>query len=69
MDRRTKEGYKLRIYIDQIRLIKAMSVDQWVDLQASFPSTERYVSKDMWLSYLEGCAILEAEKLIKTEAA
>lgn len=69
MDRRTKKGYKLRVYIDAIRQIKAMSVEQWTDMQASFPSEESYVSKDMWLSYLEGCAILEAEQLIRTEAA
>ena len=69
MERRTKEGIKLRVYIDAIRRVKAMTVDEWTTEQSKVVSEERYVSKDMWLSYLEGCAILEAEQLIRLEAA
>lgn len=69
MERRTKEGYKLRIYMDAIKACKAMTDEQWVDQWAASDSRDRYQSRKMWLSYLESCALVEAEKMARKEVA
>lgn len=66
-DRRTGLGYKLRVYVDAIREVKSMTLNQWIDSQVG--SSEPYRTKEMWLSYLESCAVIEAVKLSYIEAA
>jgi hypothetical protein len=61
-DRRTSAGWKLRIYMDAIRDAKAMTDDAWIDMQVY--SDARYLPRDVWISYLEGCALREAETMI-----
>lgn len=69
-DRRTKEGYKLRVYMDQIKEIKAMSDAEWVDQWVKYAGKDDvYVNRLSWLGYLEGCALKEAEKMAQREAA
>lgn len=67
-DRRTKEGYKLRVYIDEIKHVKAMTKEEWVAQWLSCPTSEVYLSQDVWISYLERCAMIEAEKIALGEA-
>jgi hypothetical protein len=69
MNRRTKEGYKLRVYMDAIKEVKSMSNEEWIATQASYQSQGHYISRAMWLTYLEGCALQEADKLLQREAA
>jgi len=68
-NRRTKEGYRLRIYIDAIKAVKAMSEAEWVEMQSKHASIDRYLSRGEWLAYLESCAIQEADKFLRLEAA
>ena len=69
MEKRTKEGYKLRIYIDAIKEVKSMSDATWIEIQASQASESPYMTRAMWLAYLEGCAIQEAERMIPMQEA
>jgi hypothetical protein len=64
MERRTTDGYKLRVYIDQIKEVRSMSDAEWVDSQATTASSGPYLTRLMWLSYLERCAIQEAENML-----
>jgi hypothetical protein len=64
MERRTTEGYKLRIYIDAIKAVKSMSDAEWIETQAACGSSGLYMTRLQWLAYLEGCAIQEAERLL-----
>lgn len=64
MERRTTEGYKLRVYIDAIKDVKSMSKAQWIESQAASEASGPYVTQDMWIAYLEHCAIQEAERML-----
>lgn len=69
-NRRTVEGYKLRVLIDAIKDVKAMSDAQWLAQWVSHAvPSDRYITRSMWLSYLEACALMEAEKFATPEAA
>ncbi len=68
-ERRTKEAYKLRIYIDAIKTVKAMSDDEWIRQWAVSDSQDRYRSRSEWLGVLEGWAIMEADNMLIKEAA
>lgn len=63
-DRRTKEGYKLRVYMDQIREVKSMSDERWIEEFVKYNKDGPYVPRLAWLAYLEECALIEAEKLL-----
>ena len=69
IDRRTKEGYRLRIYMDQIKQVKAMTDEEWVNNWVIYPISDIYFTRNSWLQYLESCALIEAEKMAKGEAA
>jgi hypothetical protein len=62
IDRRTSAGYKLRVYMDAIKEVKAMTDDMWMNSQIL--SDSRYMPKDVWIAYLEGCALAEAGTMI-----
>jgi hypothetical protein len=66
-DRRTKQGCRLRVYLDAIKQAKAMTQDEWV--QNWISSGNRWMPKDQWISYLETCALKEAEGLTEQVAA
>ena len=69
-DRRTSAGYKLRVYIDQIKLVQAMTDEQWVDEWVRTCTTEsRFLLRDTWVHYLERCALEEAETMISQKEA
>jgi hypothetical protein len=69
-DRRTKEGYKLRVYMDQIKAVKAMTDEEWVDQWAKYSGlNDTYVTRISWISYLEQCVMNEVNSLIKRGAA
>lgn len=61
-NRRTTEGYKLRVYMSAIADAKAMSASEWVDSQAK--CAEGFITQESWIHYLEQCALVEATKLI-----
>jgi len=66
-NRRTQKGYKLRVYMDAIKDAKATTDEQWIDQWATSEGT--YVSRVVFLSYLEQCALIEAEKYMAKDAA
>lgn len=68
-NRRTVEGYKLRVYIDAIKDVKAMTDQEWLDQWAISANDSPYLTRTMWISYLESCALIEAEKFATLEAA
>lgn len=69
-DRRTKEGYRLRIYMDQIKEIKAMSDSEWVDQWVKYSTKDDvYVSRLSWIVYLEDCVMIEVNSLLNRGAA
>ena len=68
-NRRTVEGYKLRVYIDAIKQARMTTDAEWIEGWASGPSDCAYMPKIVWVSYLERCAIEEAGKLMEQEAA
>lgn len=68
-ERRTQEGYKLRVYFDAIKEAKAMSDEEWTNAWAVSGSNAPYMPKSVWIAYLESCAMKEAEKLVGREAA
>lgn len=68
-DRRTKEGYRLRVYIDAIKEAKAMTEAEWVDGWIRGPKDAPYTPLSTWIIYLEQCVIAEASNLMRGEAA
>lgn len=72
-NRRTAGGYKLRVYIDAIKEVKSMTdqqwLGQWVAEWVNRRSNAQYIPRLMWLSYLESCALIEAEQFATKEAA
>lgn len=68
-NRRTTEGYRLRVYIDAIHDAKAMTDEEWIEAWATNPAHCRYVPRNVWIAYLEQCAIREAEAFMRLEAA
>ena len=69
IERRTKAGYKLRVYIDAIADAQAMSDQEWLDKWALTNDDWPYLTREVWLSYLKDCAVKEASKYIGSEAA
>ena len=67
-DKRTTEGYKLRVYMDAIKDAKAITDDQWV-AQWIKSVDAQWIPKSNWIAYLEQCAIGELEKIYRREAA
>jgi len=68
-ERRTKEGYKLRVYVDAIREAKAITDQEWIENWSKQIGDQVYMPRMDWIYYLEQCAILEATKLIERDAA
>lgn len=69
IERRTKAGYKLRVYIDAIADVEAMSDEQWADQWALANLDAPYVPRASWIAYLKDCALKEAGRYIGSEAA
>ena len=68
-NRRTKEGYKLRTYIDALQAAKSMTTEEWVIAWAkAAPSDSQYICHVQWISYLEQCIIQEASNILKVAA-
>jgi hypothetical protein len=73
-ERRTQAGYKLRVYMDQIKIVEAMTQEEWIaqsveaTLNAGLPDW-KYFPKDMWLAYLKESALEEAKLLAVPDAA
>jgi hypothetical protein len=68
-ERRKKEGYKLRIYIDAIKDARATTESQWMEDWARNDCKDHYITKSMWISYLEECALQEAKVFFRLEAS
>lgn len=66
-NRRRPEAYKLRVYMDAIKLAENTSDAEWV--QNMIESDAQYVPRSVWIAYLEKCALAEAAKLVMDEAA
>jgi len=67
MNRRTKRGYKLRIYLDALKDAKNTSDEQW--LQNWITSGGQWMPRMAWIAYLEQCVIAETELYFSLEAA
>lgn len=68
-ERRTKAGYKLRVYIDAISDAQAVTDEQWADQWAMQNRDEQYLPRVCWIAYLKECALKEAGLYIGSEAA
>lgn len=57
--------FKLKVYIEEIKEVKNMTDEEWLTAYAIHPDKANipYMSRKMWLGYLEQCAIKEAENL------
>ena len=50
MERRTTEGYRLRVYMDALQSAKSMTTDQWTTTWAeASPIDYCYVSQANWI--------------------
>jgi len=68
-NRRTPEGYKLRVYMDELSEVKSMSDDQWMTKWVKHVTKDSvYVNKACWISYLENCIINEVGQFLKRAA-
>lgn len=67
MDRRTKEGYRLRIYLEAIKTAELITDEQWIALEAT--NEGRFVSRLQWISHLKQCALSEAESLMVSQVS
>ena len=61
IDRRTKEGYKLRVLIDAHKKAVATSQDEWVREWINGPKDAPYQTLMGWVCYLEQCVVKESE--------
>lgn len=68
-ERRSKAGYKLRVYIDAIADARKTSDQEWADQWALSNGDRPYLTKEVWIAYLKDCAIAEAGRYIGKEAA
>lgn len=68
-NRRTQDGYRLRVYIDAIKDAKAMTDGEWIEQWSKSGGSEKYISRSMWISYLEHCALQAAECFAQQAAA
>lgn len=64
LNRRTKEGYKLRVYMDQIKEVRAMTEAQWIEQWITGGQDMAYISRIKWIGYLEQCALKEANSML-----
>jgi len=63
-NRRTKEGSRLRIYVDALSCVESMSLDQWIaEWALTAPADAVYVTKHQWTQYLKECIVHEASKI------
>jgi len=68
MNKRTKQGYKLRIYIDALHQAKNTSPEKWIQEWISGPSVP-YLSQSTWIAYLERCIVTESQTFMRKKAA
>lgn len=64
MNRRQSKAYKLRVYLDQIKAVEAMTQEQWLESYTTAPQDMQYMPKGMWLAYLKECALVESRSLV-----
>lgn len=60
-NRRRKEAYRLRIYIDAIKAAEAMTDSAWMEEQIY--SNGPYMPRLSWIEFLRKCALIEANAL------
>jgi hypothetical protein len=68
-EKRTKEGYRLRVYIDALNDARTMTNEEWIGQWANDPEWDAYVPLDTWVAYLEKCIVKESEVFFRKEAA
>ena len=69
-NRRTKEGYRLRVYMDEIKALKAMTNAEWNDRWvASATKDSLYTTRESMICYLEASVMSEVNSLLRKEAA
>lgn len=69
-DRRTKEGYQLRVLIDALNRAKSLTVEQWIDEWVAGANKDTpYRSRDEVIKELETWIIAEANNMLIREAA
>jgi hypothetical protein len=68
-DRRTPQGYKLRVYLDQIAKVKSMTNEEWLEGWIQGGGDAPYVTKTYWIFYLEQCAMKEAYDFLEKKVA
>lgn len=67
MNRRRPEAFKLRVYMDAIKDARNTTDKDWMDRWVAGCNAEtQWISRATWISYLEQCALWEADKLTDT---
>ena len=67
MNRRTPEGFRLRVLIDAIADARATTDAKW--LESWIPSGMPWMSRQTWIDTLERMVVAEATTLVYKEAA
>lgn len=66
MDRRNPVAFKLRVYVGAIKDAKSMTDTQWMDSWTKHVTIHsKWISRTSWITYLEACALQEAESMIE----
>lgn len=69
-DRRTAEGYKLRVYMDALKDVRSMTNEVWLNQWVANAAADTdWISRDQWMNYLTTCILVETEKMLYKEAA
>lgn len=68
-ERRTSEGVRLRWLMEQIKTVRAMTQEQWIDDQIHRDPERPYIPRIAWIEQLEHWAMEEAERIAIKEAA
>ena len=55
--------------MDAIRDAKATTNSQWIENWVNGNCEGQYITKDMWVSYLEKCALQEAKVFLESKAS
>lgn len=67
-ERRRPEASQLRVWLDQIKTVEAMTQDEWITGQTYRDAfgVPPYLSKSTWLIYLREQALLAASRLYES---
>lgn len=63
IERRTKEGYKLRVHVDALRDVQNTTEEQWLQNWILGPDDSPFLPRSIWIAYLSLCIGVESVKV------